>query len=181
MPILKAWVRHRPLKTLVKFKLTRISFWLTKNLFLFSSNILKNRLNNNLLNDIKSLFDGLTSLVTLQIYNNRITKIETFTFNNLTNLQYLDLSYNLISHIFSWSFLNSNKLKYLGFEANRISGISRSAFTNLLDIERVCFQGNEFTGTIVTQLEDIMCKKVNCRVLNKQSCCSNGQCTIPFV
>ncbi|CAC5419713.1 ELFN2 [Mytilus coruscus] len=84
----------------------------------------------------------MTNLYYLQLQNNDISTIESFSFMNLSSLRYLHLHNNKIQLLESNVFINMTNLYYINLSGNNISHIEENAFGNLTSLSTLQLASN---------------------------------------
>ena len=88
----------------------------------------------------------ITSLTSLDLPQNNITKIWQRAFYSLADLRYLDLSGNSITTLHSQTFYYNTRLIVLTLSRNNITDIHPATFQNNVGLERISMDGNKITA-----------------------------------
>lgn len=93
-----------------------------------------------------NFFSKLSSfLISLNLQNNSIIKIDDYFFSNFSLLTELFIDNNDIENLTSNTFINLNNLKYLSISYNNISDVTPEVFQNLISLETVVLSHNKFS------------------------------------
>ena len=102
--------------------------------------------NNRLRSLPANIFDNLTELTTLQLYGNRLRSLPANVFDNLTKLEELDLYENHLRSLPANVFDNLTKLKYLDLNRNRLSSLPANVFDNLPELTSLRLDYNRLSS-----------------------------------
>ncbi len=91
-------------------------------------------------------FEGLVSLLRLDMFGCKIRRVEDFAFTPLRNLKKLDISYNRIETVTNSTFKGLGSLIELDLTENPLVEIDTGAFADLHNLRRLCLNGNFLTG-----------------------------------
>ena len=129
---------------------------------------------------IKSLhFVNLTSLVSLNLSDNNISFLNTFTFANLINLKNLVLDHNNLMNLHEPLFSTNNTLMYLSLIRAKISNILGSFFINLRNLSVLKLSDNKLNGVddntfiLLVNLEYLFLDNCRLSVLDPQLLVNN--------
>ncbi|XP_078621131.1 uncharacterized protein LOC144887630 [Branchiostoma floridae x Branchiostoma japonicum] len=78
-----------------------------------------------------STIQNMTSLLTLDLSNNRVMHLDPGIFQNLENLQVLSMAYNRIGMIAEGVFANLTELRSLDLQGNNVQRLNRGMFSNV--------------------------------------------------
>ncbi|ALC43058.1 CG7509 [Drosophila busckii] len=109
--------------------------------------------NNSKIDD--DFFEGLISLRSLMLHNNRITTLSGNIFSRLTNLYTLDLTMNRISHIDGRTFAELKSLNELLLGQNSLSSIPADLFLNASALTRLTLFSNNLTTLEANDFEGL--------------------------
>jgi Leucine-rich repeat (LRR) protein len=121
--------------------------FLDKNSFEGATSLTNLDLNNNQLKNVESYtFYRLINLKYLYLYSNNLKVLKSFTFGNLVNLNTLELRDNDIDTIEEDAFIGLNKLKKLYLSSNKIKHVTVETFKHLTNnIQTLLLDQNEIS------------------------------------
>ena len=99
-------------------------------------------------------FDGLTSLVTLNLFENQLTSLPSGIFNDLTSLQLLYLNKNALTALPDGVFNNLINLVAMKLQHNELTALPDRVFEPLRNLRRLQLHSNpgaDFSPTAVAQ------------------------------
>ena len=118
---------------------------LSTDLFQFSSSIISLDLNDNRLSDLTTLFVSLVPiemiLKELKLSGNQISNL--LDFPEFQSLEFLDLSKNKLTSLTSITFKSLTKLNYLHLASNRLKQLDVNVFSNLENLQVLILSNNE--------------------------------------
>jgi hypothetical protein len=88
-------------------------------------------------------FNGLTNLIYLSMWGNKISEIIPGTFEKVSRLEYLDLDHNVIEHLEVDVFSELNNLKYVCLANNKLQYLHSDIFLGLPKLEAVYLGNNK--------------------------------------
>ena len=103
---------------------------------------------NNLTTLEGSVFEGLINLEELELSRNKIASIETEAFSGLSSLIALDLNSNYLIGLEANVFDKVNKIEYLYVRYNGLIDIDPNAFSGLSDLIELDLSSNNFISRI---------------------------------
>nr|AGA84053.1 toll-like receptor 22 [Epinephelus coioides] len=99
--------------------------------------------------DIPSTVKGL------DLYGNKISKIQVSDFKKLSNLTELNLKWNIISEIDTGSFTNLNSLKMLNLNDNKLTGLGDNVFDGLGSLTHLRMNRNQIKTVASTSFKSL--------------------------
>lgn len=113
------------------------------SLFDSLSNLISLHLNYNRIKEVnENHFKSLSKLESLLLQGNKLLEIPFRTFRGLINLNYFDISENQLEHLHSRSFQPMNNLKDFIFSMNKIDAIDRRLFANATSMRQIQAKNN---------------------------------------
>lgn len=117
---------------------------LSKDLFNGMNSLMLLDLSRNKIIELKSdIFEGSQHLEELNFHENKISSIESRAFAGLSNLKNLDLSKNEISVIFKNSFIHNSNIEILDLHSNIINLLYYKAFSGLNHLKKLNLADNK--------------------------------------
>ena len=92
------------------------------------------------------------------------------TFSGLTSLQSLRLDSNKITRVEENLFRSLVKLSVLNLESNELVSFNKRALIDLSKLEAVCFYDNPISNLIPDHLNDVCSMNKNCKVYTTTRC-----------
>ncbi|XP_025066423.1 toll-like receptor 5 isoform X1 [Alligator sinensis] len=88
------------------------------------------------------VFQKLTDLEWLNLYNNKINQIQKGAFFGLGKLNFLNLSYNLLGELYDFTFGGLHNVAIIDLQKNHIGAIRENSFKDLLRLKMVNLRDN---------------------------------------
>ena len=118
----------------------------------------------NVINSIpETLFQGLSRLNNIYLNSNQLTSIPANIFQGLYRLTDLNLSNNFITLIDANAFKGLFSLNVLYLESNEIVSFDRNALIENVALTKVCLYDNPISLFFPTSLQDICGPNLNCK------------------
>ena len=98
--------------------------------------------------------NGISSLESIQLYNNRISGNIPNSLSSLSNLYMLDLEGNMLTGVLNVEDLlsSANRLKSLRLSFNSLEGTLTNQFDEFVNLQELWLANNSLSGTIPTEI-----------------------------